>query len=70
MEHTTEHETVFPLFKRVDLATLWLSKKISITNKSLHSQMQSKTEHRAAKAYITAMDALVTVLTVLQQIAP
>ena len=53
-----------------DFAALRLSKKISITNKSLYSQMQSKTEHRAAEAYITTIDALATVLTVLQQIVP
>lgn len=53
-----------------DLESLWLSKKISITNKSLYSQMQSKTEHKAAKAYIMTIDALATVLTVLQQIVP
>jgi len=53
-----------------DFAALRLSKKISITDKSLYSQMQSKTEHRAAEAYITTIDALATVLTVLQQIVP
>lgn len=52
-----------------DFSALQLS-KISITDKSLYSQMQSKTEHRAAEAYITTIDALATVLTVLQQIVP
>ena len=53
-----------------DFAALPLSKKISTTDKSLYSQMQSKTEHRAAEAYIMTIDALATVLTVLQQIVP
>lgn len=60
----------FPSSNMFDLESLWLSKKISITNKSLYSQMQSKTEHKAAKAYIMTIDALATVLTVLQQIVP
>lgn len=59
----------FPSSNMFDLAALWLS-KISITNKSLYPQMQSKTEHRAVEAYITTIDALATVLTVLQQIVP
>lgn len=60
----------FPSSNMLDLAALGFSKKISITNKSLCSQMRSKTEPRAAEAYITTIDALATVLTVLQQIVP
>lgn len=60
----------FPSSNEFDLAALWLSRRIRITNKSLFSQMQSKTEHRAAEAYIMTKDALATVLTVLQQIVP
>ena len=60
---------LLPSSNMFDFAALQLS-KISITDKSLYSQMQSKTEHRAAEAYITTIDALATVLTVLQQIVP
>lgn len=59
----------FPSSNMFDLAALRLP-KISITNKSLCSPMQSETEHRAAEAYVMTIDALATVLTVLQQIVP